>query len=157
MSDVRDQMLNLRVSASEKIGLQAQADYAALPVSDFVRGRMTGELSPPPRSEGLKVRVTADEKRLVEARAKRAGLEVSDFLRRQLGGAELSQARGRQLVADPKLVAQIARIGSNLNQIAAWLNRVGMQPSDQIQLLAVLVSIEQQLSHALDQHKGKRP
>ena len=68
------------------------------------------------RLSGL--RVTAAERAMIEANAARAGLLVMDYIRQAATGAKIvERASGRSLIP-PGLLADLARVGNNLNQIA---------------------------------------
>ena len=69
------------------------------------------------RGRFLKVRVSDNELMEVRAKAFDADMTVSDFLRFRLMNSRL-----RQTGADKERLRQLARIGSNINQIARWAN-----------------------------------
>ena len=64
-----------------------------------------------------KMRVSQDERNAIKATAAEAGLTVSDYLR-----LRLAQHRVRQTAAERDTLTHLARIGSNINQIARWAN-----------------------------------
>lgn len=112
------------------------------------------------RDSVLKVRFTADEMKVVRAHAAALGMPMADFMRRSLleGGADITLV-GRVFptppravpAADPELVAALARIGCNVNQIARALN-IAMKSSGSVDVLAVqaqLISIELALAQVL--------
>ena len=65
----------------------------------------------------LKIRVTQEEQAAIKTMAAEAGQTVSDYIR-----GRLSNHRIRQTAAERDIVRQLARIGSNINQIARWAN-----------------------------------
>ena len=69
------------------------------------------------RDRLLKFRVTAEEKAAFEFAAAEAGLSLSDFVRQRLLSARVRQTSGER-----EVVRHLARIGSNLNQLARWAN-----------------------------------
>lgn len=86
------------------------------------------------RVHTLRVRVNDGEKSTIERNAKNAGREVSDFLR---GLGTDGEAKTERIVPTPdrevlhRLLAELNKIGSNLNQIARQLNR--KQDSNELQ------------------------
>ena len=68
-------------------------------------------------SDGLRVRMTAAERASAEARAAQAGLPVSEFARRAIAGAKIAPPNDRAAIP-PMLIAELGRVGNNLNQIA---------------------------------------
>lgn len=75
------------------------------------------------------------------------------MLREALGLAETRRRRPVPKV-DPELIRAIARIGSNLNQIARWLNTAQRQGKvsaiDAIAVSSQLVSLDRGLVETLD-------
>ncbi len=81
------------------------------------------------------IRLTPEERSLVDEAASRAGLTVASYARTRLIGPSLPRnvkrpSIDRELLA--KLIAQLGKIGSNLNQIAraANMNSAGAQDLD---------------------------
>ncbi|MDL2259700.1 plasmid mobilization relaxosome protein MobC [Deltaproteobacteria bacterium OttesenSCG-928-K17] len=70
-----------------------------------------------PRDFLLKIRVTSEEREAVQTAATEAGLTVSDYVR-----LRLAHQRARQTAAERDTLTHLARIGSNINQIARWAN-----------------------------------
>ncbi|MGU3398260.1 MobC family plasmid mobilization relaxosome protein [Brucellaceae bacterium D45D] len=98
-------------------------------------------------------RCTVAEKQALIERAAMAGLPFAALLREALGLVETRRRRPVPKV-DPELIRAIARIGSNLNQIARWLNTAQRQGNvsaiDAIALSARLVSLDRGLAQTLD-------
>ncbi len=69
------------------------------------------------RDHFIKVRVTETEFAEFRARAGEAGMTVSDLVRLRLTGY-----RVRQSDSDKDRLRHLARIGSNVNQLARWAN-----------------------------------
>lgn len=77
------------------------------------------------RQAVLGVRLTAAERAQIEAQAARAGLALGSHARRVLLGAEPPRQARRPSVEAAALsaaVAQLGRVGSNLNQLARRAN-----------------------------------
>lgn len=85
------------------------------------RRRKTGrpELAPGERmTETLTIRLTVADRAAAEAIAARAGIPLAELARRALDGAKIEErASGRSLIP-PGLLAELNRIGNNLNQVA---------------------------------------
>ncbi|WP_371835027.1 plasmid mobilization relaxosome protein MobC [Ochrobactrum sp. C6C9] len=98
-------------------------------------------------------RCTAAEKQALIERAAMAGLPFATLLREALGLAETRRRRPVPKV-DPELIRAIARIGSNLNQIARWLNTAQRQGNvsaiDAMAVSARLISLDRGLAETLD-------
>lgn len=97
------------------------------------------------RTAGILVRVTGEEKAEIDARAQAAGLTAGGFLRAAgLGGkTPRSLPRtpiDRELLAEA--VAELNRVGNNLNQIARALNRDERMPPQ------IIRTALEQYSHA---------
>lgn len=63
------------------------------------------------------LRVTPSERASVEAAAAQAGLPMSEFCRRAILGAKIAPPSHGTAIP-PLLIAELGRIGNNLNQIA---------------------------------------
>ena len=114
--------------------------------------RRTGRprLAPGERmTDGLRVRMTAAERAGVEARAAQAGLPVSEFCRRAIFGAKITAPTATRSGIPPGVLAELARVGNNLNQIAhaAHLGRElrGMAEAALIDLRAIMDGIAARL------------
>lgn len=99
-------------------------------------------------------RCTAAEKAELRQKAEAAGVPVATLLREALGRADARRRKPAPRV-DPALVLAVGRIGSNLNQIARWLNRAhvaGHTPTiDAVEVARRLLSVERQLARLLAQ------
>lgn len=67
--------------------------------------------------DALRIRMTAAERASVEARAAQAGMSPSEFARRAIAGAKIAPPSHGTAIP-PLLIAELGRIGNNLNQIA---------------------------------------
>ena len=88
----------------------------------------------------------------MRATAEAAGLPAATLLREALG---LTETRRRKPIprVDPALVLAVGRIGSNLNQIAHWLNRAMLAGRADLGALTVarrLLTIERQLAQIVE-------
>lgn len=90
----------------------------------------------------LEVRCSDDELAAWKAKAEDAGLTVSSMVRSALDNAQLPDQRAADAVAD--LTRQVARIGNNLNQIAAWANTHKMA-AEAAQVIAQMVAIQREI------------
>ena len=90
----------------------------------------------------MKIRASRAERAEWHAKARAVGLSLSDLVRRSIGRvrtwtiahAELERERTREL----------ARVGSNLNQIARWAN-THKENAEAVEVVAHLVAIERAL------------
>ena len=85
----------------------------------------------------------ADWKRKAEA----VGVPLAELIRSAVDGAKI-EAKPRARKAPPELVAQVAKIGNNLNQIARRCNT-----GERFDVLSELQRIEADLSHLLEPDK----
>ena len=94
------------------------------------------------REVWVKIRASESERAEWHAKARSVGLSLSDLVRRSVGRvrtwtvahAELERERTREL----------ARIGSNLNQIARWAN-IYRENAEAVEVIAHLAAIERTL------------
>ncbi|WP_130471933.1 plasmid mobilization protein [Candidatus Magnetaquicoccus inordinatus] len=99
--------------------------------------------------------VNAAEKAEIEEKAARAGLSVSGYLRALVFGKDAPQPRGARRPAVEKellvrLLGEIGKIGSNVNQIAHVANQGrGVNYPALVQLSADVVVMRQQVKAAL--------
>jgi antitoxin component of RelBE/YafQ-DinJ toxin-antitoxin module len=95
------------------------------------------------RDAWLKVRIDPEEKEKIQARAAEAGMTVADLVRAALEDARLPDRAAAAALGE--LARQVARIGNNLNQIAAWAN-THKSAGDAVQVVAHLAAIERELA-----------
>jgi hypothetical protein len=111
------------------------------------------------RQEGIRLRVNEAEKADIQARAEKAGLSVSGYLRAVAFGSDTHQPRAaRRPPAEKatlaKLLGELGKIGSNLNQIAHRLNQGrDLEPAFLNEICAELRETNRALLDAL----GKEP
>lgn len=94
-------------------------------------------------------RCTAAEKQSLIEKAERARLPFAHLMREALG---LADSRRRKPVprVDPEFIRSISRIGSNVNQIARWLNSITaaghVKDVDAALVASRLVAVDRSLS-----------
>lgn len=94
------------------------------------------------RTREIKIRLTDAEHQRLSDRAQTSGLKLAAYLRET--GLNVRAPRK----PDPgkaELARQIAKIGSNLNQLARWANRF-KSTAEAVDVTACLVAIERELS-----------
>ena len=104
----------------------------------------------PTRSALVQVRVRPSELAVWRSKAASAGVPLSVLIRRAMARtsawtpppADAERAREREV--ERVRTAQIARIGNNINQVAAWANTY-KSSADAGEVLVQLVAIEQAL------------
>jgi len=105
------------------------------------------------RTKKLTVRMTEEEWRKAQALAERTNRPLAVLMREWAIGKEKELSCHHRPVtivhsADPELIRQIARIGSNINQIARHLNRLNgeLTGAEFLDALATLKALEDDLS-----------
>ena len=114
----------------------------------------------PNLTQSVRVRMSESDHAKLREHADALGVSMSDWLRLRISN-DFSNAeptkrptprqRKREAPkhpADPKLIAALAKIGNNLNQLAHVANASGTLPT-----LLQLSSIERQLSEVLNAHQ----
>lgn len=71
----------------------------------------------------MSMRISAEDKELIEEKARKTGLSTSEFIRRCALGRKLPCYGDTSLLKEYAM--QLGKIGSNLNQIAKYLNGEG--------------------------------
>lgn len=105
------------------------------------------------RTKEIKIRVTDSEHQRLLDRCDRTHL--AEWLR-QLGLGEHTSRKRRMPEVAPELLRQVSGVGNNLNQIARRLNQLeGLNSQQCVSLLAVLNSLDRQLSELLEQHRDR--
>ena len=94
---------------------------------------------PDSRKQWIKMRVTADEKAAIQNKAASQQQTLTDFIRRRC-----LHYRLRHTPLEKQSIRQLAAIGSNLNQIARWVNTHKSQ-ADALRVLACLEDISQDI------------
>ena len=91
------------------------------------------------RSTALVIRVHPEERDLLKLNAGLHGLSVSDYVRQTCLGLRL-----RRTPEEKRRLRELARIGSNLNQIARWANTY-KDSLEAVEVIAALASLETQI------------
>lgn len=116
----------------------------------------------PNLTQSVRVRMSESDHAKLREHAQAEGVSMSDWLRLRINSnlsfehaeptkIQTPQKRKREAPkhpADPKLIAALAKIGNNLNQLAHVANASGTLPT-----LLQLSSIERQLSEVLNAHQ----
>lgn len=111
------------------------------------------------RGTHLKIRITPEEKSALKELAKSNNMTLADYVRMRVGdtkpvGRDPKKA-GPVRRADPMLLANIGRVGSNLNQIARWANQY-KSAADASVVITALIAIEQVLLTAVPYRRGPK-
>ena len=93
------------------------------------------------RSTALVIRVHPEERDLLKLNAGLHGLSVSDYVRQTCLGQRL-----RRTPEEKRRLRELARIGSNLNQIARWANTY-KDSLEAVEVIAALTSLERQIEN----------
>ncbi len=91
------------------------------------------------RSTAVVIRVHPEERDLLKLNAGLHGLSVSDYVRQTCLGLRL-----RRTPEERRRLRELARIGSNLNQIARWANTY-KDSLEAVEVIAALASLETQI------------
>lgn len=108
----------------------------------------------------MRFRVTADERKDLLARAASVGMTYSDYVRSRLLGSKQQTKKATPLrEAVIKLMAELGKSGSNLNQISRSLNRMSDERedySDTVKMVEQIATehrtILEQLNRILEEH-----
>ena len=96
----------------------------------------------PTRRRQVLVRVTEDELTSWRSKATAAGVPLSELVRRAMSRTRTWTAAAADV--ERERTRQLARLGSNLNQIARWANRQ-QSASDAVAVIAHLVALDREL------------
>ena len=91
------------------------------------------------RSTTVVIRVHPEERDLLKLNAGIHGMSVSDYVRQTC-----LRLRLRRTPEERRRLRELARIGSNLNQIARWANTY-KDSLEAVEVIAALVSLETQI------------
>ena len=94
------------------------------------------------RAVWVKIRASDAERAAWHAKARAVGLSLSDLVRRSLGRVRTWTVAHTEL--ERERTRALARIGSNLNQIARWAN-IHKEAADALEVVAHLAAIERAL------------
>ena len=93
------------------------------------------------RSTAVVIRVHPEERDLLKLNAGLHGMSVSDYVRQTCLGQRL-----RRTPEEKRRLRELARIGSNLNQIARWANTY-KDSLEAVEVIAALTSLERQIEN----------
>ena len=93
------------------------------------------------RSTAVVIRVHPEERDLLKLNAGLHGMSVSDYIRQTCLGLRL-----RRTPEEKRRLRELARIGSNLNQIARWANTY-KESLEAVEVLAALTRLETQIEN----------
>ena len=103
------------------------------------------------RTSIVNLRLSAEEKTLWQHQAADAGLTLADFLRQKTEGAASTKIEPRKkrrplkcIDADPKLLHGLARLNSNLNQLAKWANTF-KSAAEATEIIIALASLDEKI------------
>jgi hypothetical protein len=91
------------------------------------------------RPTSYRIRLYAEEKNLLRLNAGIQGLSVSDYIRQSCLSFHL-----RKSPMEKERLRQLARIGSNLNQLAKWANTY-KRAVEAVEVLTALASLEREI------------
>ena len=94
------------------------------------------------RAVWVKIRASEAERAEWHGKARSVGLSLSDLVRRSVGRVRTWTVAHAEL--ERKRTRELARIGSNLNQIARWAN-IHKENAEVVEVVAHLVAIERAL------------
>ena len=97
----------------------------------------------PCRAVWVKIRSSEAERAAWHAKARAVGLSLSDLVRRSVGRVRTWTVAHTEL--ERERTRELARIGSNLNQIARWANTY-REDADALEVVAHLVAIERAMA-----------
>ena len=93
------------------------------------------------RSTAVVIRVHPEERDLLKLNAGLHGISVSDYVRQTCLGLRL-----RRTPEEKRRLRDLARIGSNLNQLARWANTY-KDSLEAVEVIAALTSLERQIEN----------
>ena len=101
------------------------------------------------RSTAVVIRVHPEERDLLKLNAGIHGMSVSDYVRQTC-----PRLRLRRTPEEKRRLRELARIGSNLNQIARWANTY-KESLEAVEVLAALARIENQIENFASEETGE--
>ena len=106
------------------------------------------------RDKWVHIKVTEEERDDWKSKSIDAGMPVSDLIRRRMSttevGRRVSSVKADKLrKGDPALVAEVARLGNNLNQVAKWANTY-KKSADAVEVISYLVAFDRMMKDLLD-------
>ena len=113
-----------------------------LPPSTPIREAGERSIMSARRKVWVKIRASEAERAEWHAKARSVGLSLSDLVRRSVGRVRTWTVAHTEL--ERERTRELARIGSNLNQIARWAN-IHKENAEALEVAAHLVAIERAL------------
>ena len=101
------------------------------------------------RSTAVVIRVHPEERDLLKLNAGIHGMSVSDYVRQTCLGLRL-----RRTPEEKRRLRDLARIGSNLNQLARWANTY-KESLEAVEVLTALARIENQIENFASEETGE--
>ena len=95
------------------------------------------------------IRVHPEERDLLKLNAGLHGMSVSDYVRQTCLGLRL-----RRTPEEKRRLRELARIGSNLNQLARWANTY-KESLEAVEVIAALTSLETQIENFASDATGE--
>ena len=105
------------------------------------------------RKVWVKIRASEAERAEWHAKARSVGLSLSDLVRRSIGRVRTWTVAHTEL--ERERTRELARIGSNLNQIARWAN-THKENAEVVEVVTHLVAIERSLGTLGVQEESER-
>ena len=94
----------------------------------------------PVRTAAVMVRVLPEERDILRTNAALHGMNMSDYIRQTCLGIRL-----RRTPEEKRRVRELARVGSNINQLARWANTC-KRAAEAVEVLTALASIERSIA-----------
>ena len=112
------------------------------------------------RNKWVHVKVSGQERDDWNKKANAAGLSLADMIRLKMetslvGRRSAPAHANKKRFVDPSLLAGLAKVGNNLNQIARWANRY-KEVADAVEIIAHLVAFERVLRAFLNEFMTDR-
>ena len=101
------------------------------------------------RLTAVVIRVHPEERDLLKLNAGLHGMSVSDYVRQTCLGLRL-----RRTPEEKRRLRELARIGSNLNQLARWANTY-KESLEAVEVIAALTSLETQIENFASDATGE--
>ena len=101
------------------------------------------------RSTAVVIRVCPEERDLLKLNAGLHGMSVSDYVRQTCLSLRL-----RRTPEEKRRLRELARIGSNLNQLARWANTY-KESLEAVEVIAALTSLETQIENFASDATGE--
>jgi hypothetical protein len=104
---------------------------------------MTSEI----RTKSIKIKVTESELYILNDIKEKSGYSALAVYLREVGLQQKISPQKDYPKVDPDLLFQLAGMGNNINQIARQVNSSELKPSDAMQIIVLLSSIDHHLGN----------